>query len=148
MIGSGAGGCIAAAMLADGGMRVLLLECDKIVTKISRHHLRNHYPLQYCQTHGSGDNIGNPWEFVVLRGNPSVVKSFEQGDTSCAMGVGGGTKVNVMQVCCLLRQDFKIVITHVVSDGYSLANYPIDCDERAMITSVWIGSLAFPPFAQ
>ena len=84
----------------------------------------------------------------MLRGNPSAVKSFEQGDTSCAMGVGGGSKVYVMQVCCLLRHDFKIVITHVVSDGSSLANYPIDCDERAMITSVWNGSLAFPPFAQ
>ncbi len=148
VIGADAGGCIAAALLADGGMRVLLLECDKIFTNIIRDHLRNHYPLQYCQIYGSGDNIGNPWVFVVLRCNPGVVKSFEEGDTSCAMGVGGGTKVYVMQVWGLFRQDFKIAITHVVSDRSSLANYPIDCDERAMITIVWNGSLALPQFAQ
>ncbi len=45
VIGADAGGCIAAALLADGGMRVLLLECDKIFTNIIRDHLRNHYPL-------------------------------------------------------------------------------------------------------
>lgn len=133
VIGAGAGGGIAAALLAEGGMRVLLLERgrDKTFHEIGRDHLRNHRLSQYGQNQGPDDNIGNPRVFVDPRGQTSVVKPFEGGYHNNAMGVGGGTKVYGMQAWRFLPQDFKMASLYGVPDGSSLADWPIGYDTLA-----------------
>ena len=133
VIGAGAGGGIAAALLAEGGMRVLLLERgrDKTFAQIGRDHLRNHRLSQYGQNQGPDDNVGNPRVFVDPRGQTSVVKPFEGGYHNNAMGVGGGTRVYGMQAWRFLPQDFKMASTYGVPDGSSLADWPITYDELA-----------------
>jgi choline dehydrogenase-like flavoprotein len=133
IIGAGAGGGIVAAVLAEGGLRVLVLERGraKNFAEIPRDHLRNHRLSLYSQNLGPDDNAGNPRVFVDPQGNEHVVQPYEGGYHNNAMGVGGGTRVYGAQAWRFLPKDFRMASTYGVPAGSSLADWPISYDDVA-----------------
>ena len=91
IVGAGAGGGVAAAVLAEAGKRVLLLERGRDLgfEQIGRDHLRNHRFARYGYTIGP-DLDGNPRVFVDLAGQARVVRPHEDGYNHNAAAVGGG----------------------------------------------------------
>jgi choline dehydrogenase-like flavoprotein len=133
IIGAGAGGGITAAVLAEGGLNVLVLERgrNKTFAEVGRDHLRNHRLSLYGQNQGPDDNAGNPRVFVDGGGREQTVKPFEGNYHNNAMGVGGGTKVYGGQAWRFLPTDFRMASTYGVPDGSSLADWPLTYDDLA-----------------
>jgi choline dehydrogenase-like flavoprotein len=130
IIGAGAAGGIVAAVLAEAGKRVLLLERgrDLPYKEVSRDHLRNHRLAKYG--HNTGPDIeGNPRVFVDPQGNARTVRPHEGGYNNNAMCVGGGTRVYGGQAWRFLPQDFRMASTYGVPEGSSLADWPITYEE-------------------
>jgi len=126
IIGAGAAGGTTAALLAEAGLRVLLLERGKKVVwpNVSRDHLRNQRFARYG--HNAGPEIdGNPRVFVDPMGNERVVRPFEGAYSNNAAAVGGGTLVYGAQAWRFMPQDFRMASTYGVPSGSSLADWPI-----------------------
>lgn len=125
MIGAGAGGGIAASVLAEAGKSVLLLERGRALgfADIPRDHLRNHRLSQYG--HGTGPDLeGNPRVF-----NGQVRNPIQGGYNNNASCVGGGTLVYGMQAWRFHPLDFKMASTYGVPDGSSLEDWPITYED-------------------
>ena len=131
VLGAGAGGGVAACVLAEAGARVLLVDRGEALTygDISRDHLRNHRAALY------GINTGPP-----LDGNPRVlVGAAGEGQLiprpndrrwhNNAMVVGGGTRVYQGMAWRFLPTDFQMASTYGVPAGSSLADWPITYDD-------------------
>src|SRR5215213_8624231 len=94
IVGAGAGGGVAAGVLAEDGKRVLLLERgrDLDFQDIPRDHLRNHRFTRYG--HNTGPEAeGNPRVFVNADGTERVVQPHDDDYQNNAMTMGGGTRV-------------------------------------------------------
>ncbi len=126
IVGAGAGGGVAAGLLAEAGKRVLLLERgpDLSYEELGRDHLRNQRLSQYG--HNAGPEVeGNPRTLEDGR----IVRPHEGGYQNNAAMVGSGTRVYGARAWRFMPQDFRMAGNYGVPEGSSLADWPISYED-------------------
>jgi choline dehydrogenase-like flavoprotein len=132
VVGAGAGGGVAACVLAEAGARVLLVDRGRWLphAEVGDDHLHNHRLAVY------GDNTPAAFDagprVSVSGGRERVVTaSHSPGWSNNAMTVGGGTRVFGAQGWRYFPDDFRMASRYGVPDGSSLADWPITYDDLA-----------------
>jgi choline dehydrogenase-like flavoprotein len=132
IIGAGAGGGVAAGVLAEAGKRVLLMERGPQLayTGAPMDHLRNQRVARYGHTAGPALD-GNPRLAVDLDGHARLVRPHDGAYQNNAAVVGGGTRIYGGMAWRFLPQDFRMASLYGVPPGSSLADWPISYDDLA-----------------
>jgi choline dehydrogenase-like flavoprotein len=130
IVGAGAGGSVAAAVLAESGLRVLIVERGSWLrySQIGRDHARNHRFSKYGHNTGPGHE-GNPRSIIVANGDERITAPFEGEYHNNAMTLGGGTRVYGAQAWRFHPDDFRMATRYGIPDGSSLSDWPINYDE-------------------
>lgn len=130
IVGAGAGGSVAAAILAEAGRRVLVVERGSWLrySEVGNDHLRNHRLSKYGHNTGP-DTIGYPRTMVFENGGERITVPYEGDYHNNAMTVGGGTRVFGAQAWRFHADDFRMATRYGVPEGSSLSDWPISYDE-------------------
>jgi choline dehydrogenase-like flavoprotein len=133
VVGAGAGGGVAAAVLAESGASVLLVERARRHTnaELRGDHLHGKRMALYDPTAGPGR--GHPRVLADRDGGERVVDCIT--DPSAwglnAMAVGGGTRVWQGMSWRFMPEDFEMATRYGVPEGSTLADWPIGYDDLA-----------------
>ncbi|CAG7640204.1 Oxygen-dependent choline dehydrogenase [Paenibacillus allorhizosphaerae] len=130
VVGAGAGGSVAAAVLAESGLHVLVVERGSWLrySEIGSDHVRNHRFSKYGHNTGPGLE-GHPRTFLLANREERITAPFEGNYHNNAMTVGGGTRVYGAQAWRFHTDDFRMATRYGIPDGSSLSDWPISYDE-------------------
>ncbi|WP_141503043.1 GMC family oxidoreductase [Paenibacillus luteus] len=130
IIGAGAGGSVAAAVLAEAGLHVLVVERGSWLpySQIGNDHLRNHRFSKYG--HNTGPELtGNPRTIVLAGGDERITAPMEGDYHNNAMTLGGGTRIYGAQAWRFHPDDFRMATRYGIPEGSSLSDWPFGYDE-------------------
>lgn len=132
VIGAGAGGSVAAAVLAEAGLRVLVIERGRWLSdeQVGRDHLRNHRFSLYG--HNTGPDLTGYPRTVLSGDDDERITLPHDGDYhNNAMTVGGGTRVYGAQAWRFHPDDFRMATRYGIPDESSLADWPLRYEDLA-----------------
>ncbi|MBP1964239.1 GMC family oxidoreductase [Paenibacillus aceris] len=130
VVGAGAGGSVAAAMLAESGLRVLVVERGNWLSysQVGNDHVRNHRFSKYG--HNTGPELeGNPRTILLAGGNERITAPYEGNYHNNAMTLGGGTRIYGAQAWRFHPDDFRMATRYGIPDGSSLSDWPLSYAE-------------------
>jgi len=130
VVGAGAGGAVAAQVLAEAGMAVLLVECGESLSseQLPLDLLRSERSISGLPTRTGADPAGDP-RVIETSGGRRIVYPPDPEWSANATTVGGGTRVYGAQTWRFSPEDFRMATTYGVPAGSSLADWPISYDE-------------------
>ncbi len=129
IVGSGAGGGIAARVLAETGASVLIIERGGWVDRDAptMNHLRNHrIPVL-----GDGTSPHGHPRAVFRGGVESIIDPSDLAYQNNAIAIGGGTRMFGAQAWRFHPDDFRMASLYGIPDGSALADWPIGYDDLA-----------------
>ena len=132
VLGAGAGGGVAACVLAEAGARVLLVDRGSVLrfTDVGRDHLRNHRAAVHGNNTATFEREARV--LVTPRGDVRTVeRSSDPRWHDNAMAIGGGTRVYQGMAWRFVPTDFRMASEYGVPEESSLADWPIGYDDLA-----------------